>query len=136
VGRGGERRQRDWLRSGIVPLDYPKPVAADRLDLLAIVETQVKPERNRLGENGDARRRKKFWWLWGRYTPGMFSAIASLDRVLVRSLTSAHFSAFTFLPNGLVYDQTLLVFAFDNFAHGDVSFLGFMRFGRCSSAPQ
>jgi hypothetical protein len=46
----------------------------------------------------------------------MFSAIASLDRVLVRSLTSAHFSAFTFLPNGLVYDQTLLVFAFDNLA--------------------
>jgi hypothetical protein len=59
-GEAGKRRQRDWLRSGIVPIDYPEPVAADWPDLLAIVETRVKPERNRLGDNGDARRRKKF----------------------------------------------------------------------------
>jgi len=35
-------------------------------DLMAIVEARVKPERNKLGDNADARRRKRFWWLWGR----------------------------------------------------------------------
>ena len=30
--------RRDWRREGIVPLDYPEPVAADYLELLAIVE--------------------------------------------------------------------------------------------------
>ena len=42
----------EWLRSGVVPVDYPGPVAADRPELLGIVEERVKPERvknNRAG---------------------------------------------------------------------------------------
>ena len=38
--------RRDWRRDGIVPLDYPDPVAADWPELLAIVEERVKPERD------------------------------------------------------------------------------------------
>jgi hypothetical protein len=34
-----------WVRQGLVPLDYPGPVAADWPDLLLIVEQRVKPER-------------------------------------------------------------------------------------------
>ncbi len=41
----GEKLQKQWLRSGIVPADYPDPVAADYPDLLAIVEEKVKAER-------------------------------------------------------------------------------------------
>ena len=38
---GGERtddQRREWLRRGVVPLDYPGPVAADWPELLRIVE--------------------------------------------------------------------------------------------------
>jgi hypothetical protein len=45
-------------------------------DLMTIVEETVKPERDKLGNNADAKRRKERWWLWGRYTPALFRAIA------------------------------------------------------------
>lgn len=41
-------RRREWLRRGIVPLDYPDPVAADWQGLLAIVEARVRLERMKL----------------------------------------------------------------------------------------
>ena len=62
----------------------------------------MKPERRKLGDNGDARRRKEKWWLWGRYTPALFAAIAGLDRVLAVSRVSQQ-AGFAFLPNGTVY---------------------------------
>ena len=37
--------RRRWLQRGIVPSDYPGPVAADWPELVAIVEERVKPER-------------------------------------------------------------------------------------------
>ena len=41
-----DEQRRKWLQAGIVPLDYPEPVAADWPDLIAIVEEKVKPERD------------------------------------------------------------------------------------------
>ena len=101
--------QRAWLQQGRVPLDYPGPVAADWPELLAIAEERVKPERAKLGDNGDARRRKEKWWLWGRYTPALFRSIADLERVLVISRISNSF-AFTFLAAGMVYNEKTIVF--------------------------
>ena len=98
--------RRDWRRDGIVPLDYPEPVAADWPDLLAIVEEKVKPER--FAQNDRGAREK--WWQFIRPRPELHATIAGLDRVLVRSLTSKNF-CFSFLPAGMVYDQTLIVFA-------------------------
>lgn len=110
VWHGASVAKRDeWRRSGVVPLDYPDPVAADWPELLRIVEKRVKPERAKLGDNGDARRRKKKWWLWGRYTPALFSVIADLDRVLAISYTGQH-TAFAYLPSSMVYGHTLNVF--------------------------
>ena len=100
-------QRREWLRRGIVPLDYRDPVAADWPDLLAIVEKRVKPERLKLGDNGDARRRKEKWWLWGRYTPALFGAVAGMDRVLAISRVGQQ-AALAFLPAGMVYAETLL----------------------------
>jgi hypothetical protein len=34
-------------------------------ELMRIVEAKVKVERGKLGDNGDARRRKQYWWHWG-----------------------------------------------------------------------
>ena len=104
-----------WLQRGRVPLDYPGPVAADWPDLLRIVNERVKPERMRLGDNGDARRRKDKWWLWGRYTPTMFRSIAKLERVLAISRVSENLALVFLQPDG-VYSERLVVFPSDTYA--------------------
>ena len=104
-------KRRDWRRDGIVPLDYPEPVAADWPELLAIVEEEVKPER--LAQNDKGAKEK--WWQFIRPRPELHAAIEGLDRVLVRSLTSKNF-CFSFLPTGVTYDQTLIVFPDSTFS--------------------
>ena len=108
VGADDDQR-REWLRRGIVPLDYPDPVAVDWPDLLAILEARVQPERKKLGDNGDARRRKEKWWLWGRYTPALFGAVTGRERVLVCPIVS-NTSYFVFLPTEMVFSHKLVVF--------------------------
>ena len=96
--------------------DYPfARVVAEWPDLLAIVRDRVKPTRDRLGDNGDARRRKLNWWLWGRYTPSLFASLVGLRRVLVNSQVSAHLQ-FAFLPSTFVYAHTAYAYPFDNCA--------------------
>ena len=103
-----EQKRTAWLRTGIVPLDYPDPVAADWPDLLAIVEAKVKPQRNK-----DKREvRRKYWWRFGETTPALFAAIAGLERVLTISRVS-QWVAFTFLPSRMVYAERLVVFPFE-----------------------
>ena len=84
-------------------------------DLIKIVEEKVKPERDKLGGNPDAKRRKEKWWIWGRYTPALFKAITPLNRVLVIPRTSKH-QAFAFLPSRMVYSENLVVFALSELA--------------------
>jgi hypothetical protein len=76
-------------------------------DLMEIVEEKVKGTR---GKHSTAP-----WWQFERLRGELFRAIAPLERVLVRSLTSKHF-CFAFLPAGFVYDQTLIVFALPYFS--------------------
>jgi hypothetical protein len=105
----------DWrkayLQSGIVPADYPEPVAADWPDLLSIVEERVRPARARdKRENYRAR-----WWRFAESRPGLIRATKSLDRVLVCAQTSRT-QAFCFLPTSLVFSHKLIVFANAGFA--------------------
>ena len=100
-----------WLRAGIVPLDYPRPVAADWPEFLGIVETKVKPER-------DVQKRKALrnrWWQHADNRPGLYSAIAGLDRVLTNSQVSA-MMGFAFLPPKMVYAHTLNIYPFQTYA--------------------
>ena len=108
-------QRREWLRSSIVPADYPRPVAAEWPDLLAIVEQRVKPERDKLGDNGDARRRKEKWWLWGRYTPALFAAVDRLDHVLAISSVGQQ-AAFARLSSTMIYSHALIVFPLPTYA--------------------
>ena len=78
-------------------------------DLMEIVEQRVKPERLKLGNNGDARRRKARWWLWGRYTPALFTASHKVKRLLAISRVSQH-TAFAFLRTKMIYSDRLVVF--------------------------
>jgi hypothetical protein len=77
-------------------------------DLMAIVETKVRPERQKLGDNGDARRRKTLWWRWGQYAHALFSAIRGLSRVIVASRVSPHL-AFAWQPTDRVFSDRLVV---------------------------
>ena len=104
VGVDDDQR-RGWLRRGIVPLDYPGPVAADWPKLLAIVEDRVKPERMKVNR----RVRRDYWWRFGDRQPALYRAIAALDRVLICPIVS-NTSYFVFLPTGMVFSHKLVVF--------------------------
>jgi hypothetical protein len=80
-------------------------------DLMQIIEQRVKPERDRLGNNPDAQRRKRFWWHWGRYTPALYEAIAPLDQVLVVNCGATPHLAVARIPARMVFANTLAVFA-------------------------
>ena len=104
-------QRREWLRRGIVPLDYPDPVAADWPDLIGIVEKKAKPER-------DVQKRKALrerWWHYAEKRPGLYTAISGLGRVLVCPIVSNK-SYFVFLPTGMVFSHKLVVFPFECFA--------------------
>ncbi len=111
----GNRRRRGWRRDGVVPLDYPWPVAADWPELLDIVEERVKPARAHLTTNAIGRKRAKFWWHYGSSASELYAAINGLDRVLVISRVSQH-AAFAFLRGGMVYAESMIVFPFDTHA--------------------
>ena len=106
-----ENRRREWLRSGIAPLDYPEPVAADWPTLLAIVEEKAKPERD--VQNRKALRER--WWQYAEKRPGLYSGIAGLEKVSVIS-RHGQSAAFTFLPAGAVYSEATIVFPFDTYS--------------------
>ena len=103
--------RRNWRREGIVPLDYPEPVATDYPELLAIVEERVKPERD--AQNRKTRRER--WWQFGDRQPALQAAIPGLDRVLVISRVGQQ-AAFTFLPAHMVYSESMIVFPFTTHA--------------------
>ena len=96
-----EDQRRAWRRRGIVPRDYPEPVAADWPELLRIVEERVKGKR---GSHSTAP-----WWQFERPRPELFAAIVGLDRVLVSPQTS-NVQALVFLRSEMVFGHTLIIF--------------------------
>lgn len=73
--------------------------------LMAIIEEKVKPERLAQKDKGA----KEKWWQFIRPRPELNRAIAECDRVLVISRVGQH-GAFAFLPSGVVYSESLVVF--------------------------
>ena len=110
-----EEEREECLRSGRVPEDYPDPVAADWPDLLTIVEQRVKPERSKLTRNPIGRKSAEFWWRYGATAKELYAAVAGLDRVLVIS-RYGQIAAFTFLPVGAVYSDSIIACPLDSYA--------------------
>ncbi|MDF1738643.1 MAG: hypothetical protein P1U86_05750 [Verrucomicrobiales bacterium] len=79
-------------------------------DLLNIVREKVRPNRLNQGSIVNPER----WWMFARSAADLYTAVEGHSRVIVRALTSTNFFTFTFLPTGIVYDQTLIVFAFES----------------------
>jgi hypothetical protein len=102
--------QKLMLRTGTVSSDYPGPVAADYPDCLAILESKVKPDRNRLA-SGDAtaRDRARRWWQFARPTTQLYDAIAGMPRALVACIVTHHLS-FAFQPCNIVFAHRLVAF--------------------------
>jgi hypothetical protein len=101
-----EQRQREQrLSTGLVPLDYPEPVAADWPDLLSIVEQKVRPERK--DKPGSYSRQ---WWLFGRRNQEGQRVLSRLPRVLALCRVSPHLSL-VFLQNEVVCAESIVVFA-------------------------
>ena len=80
-------------------------------ELMRIVEARVKPER--LSKNDVLARTK--WWLFLRPRLELASAISGMDRVIVTSRVGQH-AAFTFLPTGMVFSDSLIVFPFNTYS--------------------
>ena len=83
-------------------------------DLFEIVERKVRPERNRLGDNGDARRRKTNWWHWGQAAHALSLAIKPLDKALVASRHQHHWTV-ALVSTQIVFSEALVVFALSSY---------------------
>ncbi len=105
-----EKRRRHWLKTGVVPGDYPGPVAADWPDLLAIVKRLVKPERD--PQKRDALRER--WWQFAEKRPGLRAAIVGKTHILVVAQTSPH-TSIARLKAGSLVGHTAIVFASGDF---------------------
>jgi hypothetical protein len=106
--RGADDKQRiEWLRVGVVPDDYPDPVAADYADCLKIVEEKVRPEREQINDKTS----RRLWWRFLRPRPELHAAIAGMERVLVVART-AKYRGYSFVPANQVLDANLVVFSF------------------------
>ncbi len=78
-------------------------------DLLHIVRTKVKHERDQLKDNTDGRRRKQYWWQFGRYTPALFESLRGLPRCLVTCIVTKHLM-FSFQPTDRIFSHKLFAF--------------------------
>lgn len=81
-------------------------------ELVQYVEKNVKPQR-------DQSKRKAYhdrWWLHAERAVEMYKTIASLEYILIRSVTSKH-HCITRSRTDKVFDQTTIVLAYDDYAN-------------------
>jgi len=102
-----EKQQREYLGSGLVPLDYPGPVAENWPELLKVVSAKVKGTR---GSHSTAP-----WWQFERRRGELYTAGQGLPRLLAISRHGQH-GAFAFLPTAVVYSEATVVFPLPTFA--------------------
>ena len=106
-----ESERREWLQRGVVPVDYPEPVAADWPELLAIMEERVKPERMKDNRTGY----RRYWWKHAEKRVELYATAAGLEQVLAISRVG-QYGTFAFLSAGMVYSEQLIVFPFPTHA--------------------
>ena len=80
-------------------------------DLMAIVENRVKTTR--MADNRATYR--KHWWQYAEKRKELYLAVSNLDRVLVTPQTT-NVQCVSFLPSGMIFGHTLIVFPFDSYA--------------------
>lgn len=76
------------------------------------VESTVRPERAKV-KRAAVRER---WWQFEHWRAGLYQAIASLDRCIAITQVSKTVQAML-VPTRVVFDQRVVVFAYDDEAH-------------------
>lgn len=104
-----ENTREEWLKSGVVPRDFPGCVAADYPDLLKIVRERVKPHRDQV--NRKAYRDK--WWLFAEPCLSLYEAVSGLGRVLVIPETTKY-CTFAWLNTKIVFSHMTKVLTFES----------------------
>jgi hypothetical protein len=90
-------------------------------DLLNIVRTKVKPERDRQNQNtADGRDYKARWWQHAKLRESLYAAIAPLSRCLVTARVSKHLMV-CFQPSDRIFSEQLYVFPLE--AHAPFAIL-------------
>jgi hypothetical protein len=92
--------------------DWPLERAQQYPECLRLVETLVKPEREKV--NRKAHRDK--WWIYGDKRPAMYKAIANLDRVIAVAQTSKTVMPAFVSPNQVIA-MMCIVFPYPDDAH-------------------
>jgi hypothetical protein len=90
--------------------------ASKHRTLFERVENLVKPERIKL-DPAVYKRRATEWWKFSDPCLALQKALIGLPRVLVTNCSAAKHLLFAFLPPGLVYSNSLYVFADQTFQH-------------------
>ncbi len=103
-----DKERREWLRTGVVPLDYPEAVATDYPSLLALVEHKVRPLR--LKDNRESYRR--YWWQYAEKRVDLYESIRDLPQVLAINCGATPHMSFCFLDSRTIFANTLVVVAF------------------------
>jgi N-6 DNA Methylase len=99
------REREGALRNGVVPWDYPDPVAADWPDLLGIVERIVKP--NRESDNRAVYRLK--WWRYAERRSALFQRKTNLDSLFATSRITAHICFTTINTKTIANEKTIVI---------------------------
>lgn len=87
-------------------------------ELVDVVERKVKPQRDLCKDNPDGKRRKRYWWQYGRATAGLSEASKGLQRMFACSAISKYLFfariASSLVPSHNTYvlaDETWRMFA-------------------------
>lgn len=83
-------------------------------DLISIVESRVRPDRDKLGSNPDAKRRRENWWRWGRDTPSLHEARRLTEFMFCLSRVSSH-HAVACTSSKLIPAESIIAFVSDSF---------------------
>ena len=100
-----------YRRFAIDFFDMTEAKAREWPDLMAIVETKVKPQR--MGLKRDALVQK--WWQYGEKRPGLRRAVHGLPRVLVTACSGTPHLSFVFLAPNLIFANTLAVLPLESY---------------------
>lgn len=84
-------------------------------DLMEIVESRVRPEREKMGGYSVAERRRQYWWQFETYSIALHAKLKNLDRCFALCRVSPQF-AFAAQPTDRVFADSLLVFASERFS--------------------
>jgi N-6 DNA Methylase len=108
-----ELQRKLWLSEGLVPVDYPEPVAADWPQLLEIVENRVKPERAK-SKNREVRQFP--WWKYWRPRNELYRVIGKNSHCLAVNAGASPHHAFARLATGPIFSHALAILAFPEFS--------------------